>query len=55
VVEAAQPIAIHQAQFSAVSSVAISVTQTIQTVLAALFAITVQEQDHAAQSPTAAI
>jgi hypothetical protein len=52
VVEAVQHTVIHQAQFSAVSSAVISVTPTIPTALAALFAITVQEQDHAVQNPT---
>ena len=47
-----QPTVIHQAQFSAVSSVVISVTPTIPTALAALFAITGQAQDHAVQNPT---
>ena len=46
-----QPIVIHRAQCSAVLYREISATQTIQTVLAVLFVITAQEQDHAVQKP----
>jgi hypothetical protein len=50
----AQHIAIHQVQFSAVLLAETSATQTILTVLAALFVTMVLVQDHVAQKPTVA-
>jgi hypothetical protein len=52
--EVVQPIVIHREQFSAVLYKATSATQTIQTVPAVLFVITVQELVRVVRNPTVA-